>query len=208
MPRTMAVCWSCEAQLPDGARYCMRCGHSQSDRNTSPIFVVDSTTELFNGVFAKAIMGQEVNRAVRYNRPLSALVVEVDHAEHLNHDLGASQLNGLLKEIGQALQEAVRDTDTVTFLDAEGPPHYGIVLPETDAAGALLAADKIRRSVASHDFQAGGTWQRLTVSVGLASVVHERMNQQDLLGEAQQALQTGRASGQGPNRTFTPAVHV
>ncbi len=204
----MSVCWSCEAQLPDGALYCMRCGHSQSDRNTSPIFVVDATTELFNGVFVKAIVGQEVNRAVRYKRPLSVLVVEVDHAEHLHHDLGANQLNGLLKEIGQALQEAVRDTDTVAFLDAEGPPHYGIVLPETDSNGALLAADKIRRSVASHDFQAGGTWQRLTVSVGVASVSHERMNQQDLLAEANQAVENGRASGQGPNRTFTPAVHV
>lgn len=186
----------------------MRCGHSQTDRNTSPIFVVDSTTELFNAVFVKAMIGQEVNRAVRYKRPLSVLVVEVDHAEHLNHDLGASQLNGLLKEIGQALQQAVRDTDTVAFLDAEGPPHYGIVLPETDPNGAILAADKIRRSVASHDFQAGGAWQRLTVSVGCASVSHERMNQQDLLTEGFQALQVGRVAGQGPNRTFTPAIHV
>src|SRR5579871_5343547 len=170
MPRTMAVCWSCEAQLPNDAQFCMRCGCSQSDRSTSPIFVVDATTELFNGVFVKAIVGQEVNRAVRYKRPLSVLVVEVDHAEHFNHDLGAGQINGLLKEIGQALQQAVRDTDTVAFLDAEGPPHYGIVLPETDSNGALLAADKIRRSVASHDFEAGGAWQRLTVSVGVASV--------------------------------------
>jgi diguanylate cyclase (GGDEF)-like protein len=204
----MTVCWSCEAQLPDGALYCLKCGHSQSDRNTSPIWVVDTTTELFNGVFVKAMVGQEVNRAVRYKRPLSVLVVEVDHAEHFNVELGASQINGLLKEIGEALQLAVRDTDTVAFLDADGPPHYGIVLPETDANGALLAADKIRRSVASHDFQAGGAWQRLTVSVGLATVSHERMNQQDLLGEAFTALDTGRASGQGPNRTFLPAVHV
>ena len=208
MPRTMKVCWSCEAQLPEGALYCMRCGHSQSDRNTSPIFVVDTTTELFNAVFVKAIIGQEINRAVRYKRPLSVLVVEVDHAEHIHHDLGLSQLNGLLKEIGQALQQAVRDTDTVAFLDAEGPPHYAIVLPETDANGALLAADKIRRSVASHDFQTGGAWQRLTVSVGVATVSHERMNQQDLLTEAYSTLQHGRGAGQGPNRTFTPAVHA
>ena len=204
----MSICWSCEAQLPDEAQFCMRCGHSQSDRNTSPIFVVDSNTELFNGVFVKAIIGQEVNRAVRYKRPLSVLVVEVDHAEHMHLDLGASQLNGLLKEIGQALQVAVRDTDTVAFLDAEGPPHYAIVLPETDAAGALLAADKIRRSVASHDFQTGGAWQRLTVSAGVATVAHERMAQQDMLADAHHARDAGRAAGQGPNRTFTQAVHA
>ncbi len=208
MPLAMAVCWSCEAQLPEGALFCLRCGHSQTDRTTSPIFVVDANTELFNGVFVKAMIGQEVNRAVRYKRPFSVLVVEVDHAEHLHHDLGLGQHNSLLKEIGQVLQHAVRDTDTVAFLDADGPPHYGIVLPETDVNGALLAADKIRRSVALHDFQAGGAWQRLTVSVGVASVSHERMNQQDLLGEAYQVMQAGMAAGQGPNRTYLPAVHV
>ncbi len=204
----MKVCWSCAAQLPDDAEYCLRCGHSQSDRNTSPIFVVDSNTELFNAVFIRAIIGQETNRAVRYDRPLSVLVVAVDHAEHIHHDLGAGQLNPLLKEIGQALVEAVRDTDTVGFLDAEGPPQFAVVLPETDAANALLAADKIRRSVASHDFEAGGGWQRLTVSVAIATVAHERIQQQDLLREAHATLESGLASGQGPNRTYTAALPV
>lgn len=204
----MKVCWSCEQQLPEDANYCHRCGASQVDRNTTPIFVVDATTELFNAVFVKAIIGQETNRALRYNRPLSVLVVEVDHAEHIHHDLRMGQLNALLREIGQALVAAVRDTDTVGFLDAEGPPHYAVVLPETDASGGVLAADKVRRSVASHDFEAGGGWQRLTVSVAVASVSHERMQQQDLLREAYSTLQAGIASGQGPNRTYTAALPV
>jgi len=201
------ICWSCEAQVPQGAQYCPTCGHSQSNRNTSPIFVVDATTELFNAVFVKAIIGQEANRAIRYKRPLSVLVVEVDHAEHMHHDLGVSQLNGLLRELAQALVQAVRDTDTVGFLDSDGPPHFAIVLPETDAQGAVLAADKTRRSIASHDFQAGGHWQRLTVSVGAATVNLEKIGDQDLLQEAYLTLQQGRADGAGPNRTYNP-LHV
>ena len=47
------------------------------------------------------------------------------------------------------LGQAIRDTDTVAFLDADGPPRFAIVLPETDEQGAALAADKIRRSIAS-----------------------------------------------------------
>ena len=201
------ICWSCEAQVPEGAQYCPSCGHSQTNRNTSPIFVVDATTELFNAVFVKAIIGQESNRAIRYKRPLSVLVAEVDHAEHMHNDLGASQLNGLLRELAQALVLAVRDTDTVGFLDSEGPPHFAIVLPETDAQGAVLAADKVRRSIASHDFQAGGQWQRLTVSVGAATVNLEKIGQQDLLNEAYLALKNGLAEGTGPNRTHAP-VHL
>ena len=204
----MAVCWSCESSLPEGSQFCSNCGHSQTDRNTSPIFVVDSTTELFNAVFVKAIIGQEVNRALRYKRPLSVLVVEVDHAEHIHRDLGISQLNGLLKELGQTLVSGVRDTDTVAFLDSEGPPHFAVVLPETDAMGAIQAADKLRRTVASHDFQTGAAWQRLSVSAGVASVIHERMNQQELLHESYATLQSGRNSGSGPNRTYGQAVSV
>lgn len=201
------ICWSCESQVPEGANFCPHCGHSQSNRTTSPIFVVDATTELFNGVFIRAIVGQEANRAVRYKRPLSVLVVEVDHAEHIHNDLGLSQLNGMLRELAQALVQAVRDTDTVGFLDSDGPPHFAIVLPETDAQAAILAADKVRRSIASHDFQAGGQWQRLTVSVGAATVNHEKIGQQDLLQEAYTTLQNGLAEGTGPNRTHVPA-HV
>lgn len=201
------VCWSCESHVPEGAAFCSSCGHSLSNRNTRPIFVVDATTELFNAVFVRAIVGQEANRALRYRRPLSVLVAEADHAEHIHRDLGAGQVTGLLRELAQVLVGAVRDTDTVGCLDSEGPPHYAIVLPETDAAGAVLAADKIRRSVASHDFTAAGNWSRLTVSIGAASVNLERMGQQDLLLDAHNALVAGRASGQGPNRTHVPA-HV
>ncbi len=201
------ICWSCEAQVPEGAKYCPNCGHSQSNRTTSPIFVVDANTELFNAVFIKAIVGQEANRAARYKRPLSVMVVEIDHAEHMHNDLGASQLNGLLREMAQAIVEAVRDTDTVGFLDSDGPPRFAVVMPETDGPGSVVAADKLRRSIASHDFQAGGQWQRLTVSVGAAALNLEKMGQQDLVDEAYLILQQGRANGSGPNRTYHP-LHV
>ena len=44
------------------------------------------------------------------------------------------------------------------------------------------------------------------LAVGIASVAHERMNQQDLITEAYATLNQGRMSGQGPNRTFTEAL--
>jgi diguanylate cyclase (GGDEF)-like protein len=200
----MRVCWNCEAQNPDDAQFCLKCGHSLQDRASSPLFVVDSVTGLFNSVFVQAMVDQESNRAMRYKRPLSVLVVEVDHAEYIHRDLGASQLNELLKELAETLVSSVRDTDTVGVLEMDGAPQFAIVLPETDQNGALLAADKIRRAVASHDFQAGGQWQRLTLSCGAATLNQERMGKQDLVWLAGQALQAGRADGQ-TNRTHASA---
>ncbi|HEX2646683.1 MAG TPA: diguanylate cyclase, partial [Candidatus Dormibacteraeota bacterium] len=127
-------------------------------------------------------------------------------------------VEGLLKEIAERLGQAIRDTDTVGFLDAEGPPHFAIVLPETDEQGAALAADKIRRSIATHDFSASGAWRRITVSCGAATIdadyrprdeagfMNRREYTGNLLREAFQALDTGRSSG--TNRTTVSAYRT
>jgi diguanylate cyclase (GGDEF)-like protein len=212
----MISCWYCNSDVPESSQYCPSCGHSQSDRSSSPLFgVVDPVTGIWNSKFINALVGQEANRAVRYHRPLSVLVVELDHAEHVHKELGHIQLEGLLREISDRLGHAIRDTDTVAFLDVEGPPHFAIVLPETDEQGATLAADKIRRAIASHDFSTAGNWQRITVSCGAATIgvmapSHDEaglMNRREytgnLLREAYHALEAGRSAG--TNRTSVGA---
>ena len=212
----MSSCWYCNTELPAGSEYCHNCGHSQSDQSSSPLFgVVDPVTAIWNAKFMNALIGQEANRATRYRRPLSVLVVELDHAEHVHKELGHAQLDILLRELSDQLGSAVRDTDTLAFLDVEGPPHFAILLPETNEEGATLAADKIRRTVASHDFSTSGSWRRITVSCGAATIEAMpppqeeagMMNRRDytgnLLSEAYSALEAGRSAG--TNRTSVGA---
>ena len=212
----MTTCWYCNSELPETSQYCPNCGHSQTDRSSSPLFgVVDPVTGIWNSKFINALVGQEANRAVRYRRPLSVLVVELDHAEHMDRELDHVQIEGLLREMSERLGRSIRDTDTVGFLDADGPPHFAIVLPETDDHGASLAADKIRRSIASHDFSTAGSWQRITVSCGAATIgvlpprddeagiMNRREYTGNLLREAYEALESGRSSG--TNRTSVGA---
>jgi len=212
----MTTCWYCSSDVPETSQYCPRCGHSQTDRTSSPLFgVVDPITGIWNSKFINALVGQEANRAVRYHRPLSVLIVELDHAEHIHKELEHIQVEALLRETAERLGQAIRDTDTVAFLDADGPPHFAIVLPETDEQGAALAADKIRRSIASHDFGTGGNWKRITVSCGAATIdagyrpldeagmMNRREYTGNLLREAHQALESGRSAG--TNRTTVGA---
>ena len=212
----MTNCWYCSAEVPETSQYCPSCGHSQTDHTSSPLFgVVDPITGIWNEKFVNALVGQEANRSVRYHRPLSVLVVELDHAEHIHHELAPVQVEALLREMAERLGQSIRDTDTVGFLDADGPPHFGIVLPETDEQGAALAADKIRRSIASHDFGSAGAWKRITVSCGAATidanyrpvdeagVMNRREYTGNLLREAYRALDFGRSAG--TNRTSVGA---
>src|SRR3979490_586217 len=138
----MSTCWYCNSELPDGSQYCHSCGHSQTDRSSSPLFgVVDPVTGIWNSKFINALVGQEANRAVRYHRPLSVLLIELDHAEHIHRKLEPIHGEGLLREMSERLGHAIRDTDRIGFLVADGPPHGAIALPETDEQGATLAAD-------------------------------------------------------------------
>src|SRR5216684_4818310 len=213
----MTTCWYCSSEVPETSQYCPSCGHSQLDRTSSPLFgVVDPVTGIWNSKFINALVGQEANRAVRYHRPLSVLTVELDHAEHIHKELEQIQIEGLLREMSERLGQAIRDTDTVAFLDADGPPHFAIVLPETDKEGAALAADKIRRSIATHDFSTSGNWRRITVSCGAATIgvmsrhdeeaglMNRREYTGNLLREAYHALETGRSGG--TNRTSIGAL--
>src|SRR5437588_3783083 len=212
----MATCWYCNSEVPETFQYCPSCGHSQTDHTSSPLFgVVDPTTGIWNSKFVNALVGQEANRAVRYHRPLWVLLIELDPAHHIHRELAQIQVEGLLRELAERLGQAIRDTDTVGFLDADGPPHFAIVLPETDEQGAALAADKIRRSIASHDFGTTGAWRRITVSCGAATidadyrpkdeagVMNRREYTGNLLPAAQQALASGRSAG--TNRTTVGA---
>lgn len=194
----MAPCWNCESPVPEGARYCPSCAHSQDDRRASPLFIVDTVTGLFNQDFLQALSDQEMNRAGRYKRPLSVIVCELDHAEAIGGELGDDLLL-LRRELGKVLAGAIRDTDTVCAMSDETVPRYGVVLPETDYEGALNAADKIRRTIAAHEFESGGQWTRLTMSCGAATVHQDRMGHEDLLVTARDALEAGRTAG--PNRT-------
>ena len=98
------------------AQYCPTCGHSQADRSSSPLFgVVDPVTGIWNSKFINALIGQEANRAIRYHRPLSVLVVELDHAEHIHKELAPIQIEALLREMSERLGQAIRDTDTVAL---------------------------------------------------------------------------------------------
>src|SRR5438309_6689203 len=136
----MTTCWYCSSEVPETSQYCPSCGHSQIDRTSSPLFgVVDSTTGIWNSKFVNALVGQEANRAVRYHRPLSVLVVELDHAEHIHKELEAVQVEALLRDMGERLGQSMRDPGPVGFLDVDGPPHLDIVMPATDEQGAAAA---------------------------------------------------------------------
>ena len=192
MISTGTHCAACGALMAPDANYCSNCATGREDPNTRALFVVDGTTGLFNGAFTTAMVDHETSRAIRYKRPLTILVALIDHSEFIANDLGPANSAALLREVADVLAGAVRDIDTVGYLG----DRYCILLPETDQNGAMVAADKVMHAVAARQYAAGhGQWERLTISLGAASVNPDRMGRQDLIELATTALLEGRSDG-------------
>ena len=151
----------------------------------------DPLTGLMNHRAFRERLVQEVARAQRHGRPLTAGIVDVDAFQDLTDQLGVRQADGVLAEIAQALREGVRDEDVVARLAGDG---FGVIFVESDPREAFAATDRARTLVARassrHRVQA-------TVSAGLCDL-DLAASPEDLIRRAGMAL--ARAKAQGGDR--------
>lgn len=111
---------------------------------------------------------RELARALRYNRPLSLGMADIDRFKEVNDSYGHLIGDSLLSLVARALSGALRSTDAVGRYGGE---EFLLLFPETDAASAPLVADKLRRVVEGLELRtAEGELLRTTISVGLASL--------------------------------------
>ncbi len=153
---------------------------------------VDSVTGLLGRPWFRDLLRHEFERAVRYRRALAVIVLEPDGVE----DLPAAGLGRLARETAARLRGLVRDVDLVARL---GDRRFAVALPETDAAGGLAAAERLRQALADLPLPGARRERRTTtVSIGVAAWPSRGMERaEDLLGRAVEALR--QASQRGGN---------
>ena len=104
----------------------------------------ESLTGLLRREAILEILDQELERADRYDRPLTVGMADLDHFKEVNDRYGHLAGDTLLKQVAEVLAGGLRSTDAVGRYGGE---EFLIVLPETDLAGARVVADKLRRLV-------------------------------------------------------------
>ncbi|MEJ2458025.1 MAG: GGDEF domain-containing protein, partial [Novosphingobium sp.] len=109
----------------------------------------------------------EIQRARRYKRSLSILLIDVDHFKRINDTHGHLAGDAVLTAIARTLENSARREDVVGRIGGE---EFAILLPETPVAEAREVAERLRRAMASHPIEAHGKSIEVTVSIGLASV--------------------------------------
>jgi len=104
----------------------------------------DALTGLPNRFAYEERLEQEYARWQRYQSPLSVMIVDVDHFKRINDTYGHQAGDKALRIIARELAMAIRKTD---FIGRYGGEEIVILMPETPADAALVAADKLRQRI-------------------------------------------------------------
>jgi len=136
----------------------------------------------------------ELMRSRRYAKPLSCLLVDIDHLAQINSTCGVPCGDQVLAHVARLLVAATRATDIVGRYGGE---EFVIALPETSREAAQATAEKLRKQIAEQRLRFGGKDVEVTVSIGVAGPT-EATTVADLVAQASLALE--RAKREGRNR--------
>ncbi len=151
-----------------------------------------ATTDGLTGLKNRRTFGEKLTeehaRAVRYHQPLSLLLLDVDHFKQYNDTFGHPAGDVVLRSVAQALGSTARDTDVAARYGGE---EFVLILPQTEEAGALVIAERIRTVIAE------GEWELrpVTVSVGVATLSLDTPTPDSLTACADKALYYSKEAG-------------
>ncbi|MBI5049007.1 MAG: diguanylate cyclase [Deltaproteobacteria bacterium] len=155
--------------------------------------VTDRLTELYNHDFFYTRLDEEFNRAVRYETPISLIMMDLDDFKKINDSYGHRTGDQVLKEIADLIKKLVRKTDIVARYGGE---EFAVILPHTNMKGAEEEAERIRTTILSHAY-ANLTKETMSMSIGVASFPCKSpiTNSGDLVNFADTALYEAKRSG-------------
>lgn len=159
----------------------------------------DPLTGLFNRRYFEHRLRLEGRVALRTYRPLSVMMIDVDHFKKLNDRYGHAAGDETLRALGQAIRSALRASDEVT--SRYGGEEFAVLLPDTNADGILVAAERVRRVVEDLRFE---DWPGVTVSIGTATLdpAARPVSPTETLDRADRALYAAKQQGRNRVRRF------
>jgi diguanylate cyclase (GGDEF)-like protein len=162
---------------------------------------VEPKTGLFNVRHLSSALEQELRRAARFGRPLSLLMIDVDHLRRINTSLGHLAGDGALRLVATSLRSLTRDYDVAARF---GGDEFCVLLPETSLEGALRVAERIREDIERSGARAG---LELTVSIGVASLPAADTTPDDLIALADAAAYRAKSAGRNAVAAAGEAEH-
>ena len=170
---------------------------------------IDDLTQLYNRRYFFERFNQEVERSKRYQRPLSCIIMDIDFFKHVNDSYGHLAGDRVLVDIAQIVRKNCRQSD---LAGRYGGEELIILLPETETAGAMIIAERIREMIEQHQTVDGkGVVIGVTVSMGVASLTGTELRNMDnnerIIQQADDALLQAKKNGRNRIELYRTVLH-
>jgi diguanylate cyclase (GGDEF)-like protein len=153
---------------------------------------LDGLTRIYNKKFVMDKLKYEIDRAMRYQRPLSLIMIDIDHFKKINDTYGHVAGDFVLKETSALYMQYLRKAD---ILGRYGGEEFIIILPECHIQQAIQTAEKIRSKIAESVFRYETTDIKVTVSLGISANAHDAADPNFLIKTADRALYIAKMNG-------------
>ncbi len=167
------------------ARRLQRVG-DQMDQNAAAIKELtlrDGLTGTLKSVYADKLLAEEIERARRYHRNVSVVLLCPDDWPATVRERGREKAIEALKEVGQVVMKGLRSMDVVSHREES---RFLVILPETPAPGAQLVAERLCEAVAAET--------GLRFRSGVAEFPDDAVSKDELIGEAEAALEFAQSA--------------
>lgn len=166
---------------------------------TKQMAITDALTGLHNNRYFKQVFPQEMARSRRFSKPLSLLMLDIDHFKKINDTFGHPKGDQVLAVIGKILAGSLRAAD---YSFRYGGEEFSVVLPETPLEGAFRVAETLREKIRTmpSPLMVGEASRPVTVSIGVASFPNDTNVADQLLKHADYCLY--KAKQQGRDRIY------
>jgi diguanylate cyclase (GGDEF)-like protein len=161
----------------------------------------DELTGLANYRACHETLEKETERAKRYNRPLTIMMIDIDDFKCCNDTYGHLAGDTAMVQIAGLIKKQTRNSDIAARYGGE---EFMIILPETTIGEASAVAERIRESIAQHQFltEEGAPMASLSVTIGLSALPDHAATKKDLIRTADIALYKGKTGGKNQVNVF------